>query len=326
MPIGKGINSISLQDILSNTTEANILSYYLGITKVPCLIHSPFRRDRNPSFGFFSPDGVKIYYNDFATNDRGNIYKLLSNLWGCSYTEVLLRIKRELLTSKDIQVKKYIPAIRVNSVHNNSSLQVKIRNWESYDIEYWESFGITLKWLKFANVYPISHKIIIKDGKKYVFKSDKYAYAYVEYKEGKVSIKIYQPLNKKGYKWLSKHDSSVISLWAQLPKKADKVCICASVKDALCLMSNIKIPSIALQGEGYKISNTAIKELKKRFKQIYICLDNDLPGLKDADKLAEETGFINTVLPYFEEGKDIADFYKAKGKETFIKELSPLFN
>ena len=74
------------------------------------------------------------------------------------------------------------------------------------------------------------------------------------------------------------------------------------------------------------MSNTAIKELKKRFKQIYICLDNDLPGLKDADKLAEETGFINTVLPYFEEGKDIADFYKAKGKETFIKELSPLFN
>jgi hypothetical protein len=54
-------------------------------------------------------------------------------------------------------------------------------------------------------------------------------------------------------------------------------------------------------------------------------LDNDEPGLKDAQKLSEETGFTNIVLPQFDEGKDISDLFKAKGKEEFIRIIKPLF-
>ena len=74
------------------------------------------------------------------------------------------------------------------------------------------------------------------------------------------------------------------------------------------------------------MSNTAINELKRRFNKVYICLDNDIPGLKDAKKLAEETGFINVVLPPFDGGKDISDLYKVKGKEDFLRIILPLFN
>jgi hypothetical protein len=42
--------------------------------------------------------------------------------------------------------------------------------------------------------------------------------------------------------------------------------------------------------------------------------------------LAEITGFKNVVLPYFSEGKDISDLYKARGKEEFIKIVKPLFD
>ena len=69
-----------------------------------------------------------------------------------------------------------------------------------------------------------------------------------------------------------------------------------------------------------------IDELIKRFKRIYICLDNDKPGLINAKKLAEETGFINVVLPSFINGKDISDLYKIKGKDEFLKIILPLFN
>ena len=94
----------------------------------------------------------------------------------------------------------------------------------------------------------------------------------------------------------------------------------------MCLWSNTGIPSLAIQGEGYGISNTAISELKRRYKNIYLCLDNDEPGIKDAIKLSRETGFINVVLPPFNEGKDISDLYKAKGKEVFLNIIRPLFN
>ena len=196
----------------------------------------------------------------------------------------------------------------------------------NYDIEYLNSYGISLNWLKYADVYPISHKIVIKNNNKLIFGADKYAYAYVEHKEGKVTLKIYQPFNKNGYKWSNKHDMSVISLWTKVPEYGDKICICSSLKDALCLWSNIGIPSIAVQGEGYNISNTAINELKRRYKKIYICFDNDKAGIVDAEKLSKSTGFINVVLPIFEGGKDISDLFKTlNDKNKFIEILSKLF-
>jgi len=116
-----------------------------------------------------------------------------------------------------------------------------------------------------------------------------------------------------------------VSLWTKIPAKGEKVCICSSLKDALCLMSNTGIPSLAIQGEGYPMSQTAINELKRRFKKQYILLDNDLAGKIDAKKLQELTGFINLELPQFEGGKDISDLYKAKGKEQFLKTIKTLF-
>lgn len=328
MAISKGKSSVSLDDILSKVTEAGILSYYLGVTEVPTIINSPLRQDRRPSFGLYSSDGVRIFYTDLATKDSGGLFDLLGKMWNCSFKEVLTRVNEDI--SKfcgGANIHSYTPcAVRsTNSYNKDTDLQCKVRDWRSYDIEYWASYGITLEWLKYAEVYPISHKIVIKDGHRYVFGADKYAYAYVEHKEGKVTLKIYQPKNTKGYKWSNKHDKSVVSLWTKIPEYGDKVCICSSLKDALCLWSNLGIPALSIQGEGYNMSNTAVNELKRRYKEIYILLDNDEAGLKDGLSLSESTGFINLVLPKFKEGKDISDAYKVLGKERWLKLIKPLF-
>ena len=73
------------------------------------------------------------------------------------------------------------------------------------------------------------------------------------------------------------------------------------------------------------MSDTAISELKRRYKQVFICLDNDEPGLNDAQKLSEVTGFANVVIPPFNEWKDISDLYKVKGKDEFLRIIKPLF-
>ena len=329
MAISKGKSSVSLDDILSKVTEADILSYYLGVTEVPCIINSPLRQDRRPSFGLYSPDGRRIYYTDLSTRDRGGLFDLLGSMWNCGYKEVLIRINEDISKfSGSASIHTYTPCtVRSTSTYNrDTDLQCKVRDWRDYDIEYWASYGISLEWLKYAEVYPISHKIIIKGGQRYVFVADKYAYAYVEHKEGKVTLKIYQPFNKAGYKWSNKHDRSVISLWTKVPEYGDKICICSSLKDALCLYANANIPSLSIQGEGYNMSDTAISELKRRYKEIYILLDNDEAGLKDGLSLSESTGFTNVVLPKFEGGKDISDAFKILGKEKWLKLIVPLFN
>ena len=329
MAFSSGKSSVSLEDILSKVTEADILAYYLNIREIPCVIHSPLREDRRPSFGLYSIDGKRIFYTDLSTGDRGGLFDLLSSIWGVSYMEVLDRINKDIPNfTGNSNIKDYTPcSIMTTSLHNKiTDLQCKVREWRKYDIEYWESYGISLKWLKYAEVYPISHKIVIKDDTKYVFGADKYAYAYVEHKEGKVTLKIYQPFNKNGYKWSNKHDTSVISLWTKVPSYGDKICICSSLKDALCLWANTGIPSLAVQGEGYRMSDTAINELKRRFKEVFILFDNDKAGLIDGEKLSALTGFTNLVLPKFEGGKDVSDLYHSlQDKERFKEIILSLF-
>lgn len=234
--------------------------------------------------------------------------------WGESYKATLMRVWEDLpnFSNTNVKLNNTIKKKTYQSLKSrNIDLQCKVREWRDYDLDYWASYGISLEWLKYADIYPISHKIVIRDNQRYVFGADKYAYAYVERKEGKVTLKIYQPFNKGGYKWSNRHDRSVISLWTKVPEFGDRICICSSMKDALCLWANTGIPSLAIQGEGYGMSDTAINELKRRYKHIYILLDNDEAGLLDAEKLAQTTGFTNIVLPQFNGGKDVSDLFKS---------------
>lgn len=323
--ISSGKSSIHSED-LKEISDSQLVSYYLGINEIPCIINSPIRQDRNPSFGLYSPNGVKIYFHDFSTRERGGIYDLLGKMWNMDYANVIAKVYKDfnmLSTSSVVRKSSYQGRIRRN---NDTTMECKVREWREYDIKYWESYGITLPWLKYANVYPISHKIIIKNGQRYVFGADKYAYAYVEFKEGKTTLKIYQPYNKNGFKWANKHDKSVISLWTKVPEYGDRICICSSLKDALCLWANTGIPALAIQGEGYSMSDTAVSELKRRYKEIYILLDNDEAGVQDALKLSESTGFTNIVLPKEYGAKDVSDLYLLlRDKECFKSIIIGLF-
>ena len=332
MAFSSGKSSVSLDDILSKVTEADILSYYLGVTEVPCIINSPLRQDKRPSFGLYSSDGIRIFYIDLATKDSGGLFDLLGKMWNCGFKEVLSKINEDI--SKfcgGASIHSYTPcAIRSTSSYNkDTDLQCKVRDWRSYDIEYWASYGITLEWLKYAEVYPISHKIVIKDGHRYVFGADKYAYAYVEHKEGKVTLKIYQPFNKAGYKWSSNIDRSVWSLWTKIPKYGTNLIISSSVKDCLNIMCNFKIPSICLQGEGYLPKPHIMEELKSRYKNIIIFFDNDFanpnnPGHNDAKKLSEEYNLKMVEIPKKYESKDPSDLFKKYGKNKYLEIMNEI--
>lgn len=316
--MNKGNSTTTIKELKSKVPDSSLAQYYLGVPRIPIVINSPLRVDKNPSFGLYSV-GNNVYYKDFSTGEKGSVYTLLSLLWNCSLQKVVERIEKD---SPNIPIADIVTANSPATHHSYKScidnIECVVRDWNNDDIEYWKSYGISKKTLEYADVYPISHKIVTIGKDRIYYKADKYAYAFVERKEGKITLKIYQPFNTEGYKWANKHDRSVISLWTKIPKTGETIVICSSLKDALCLWENTHIPAIAIQGEGYTISDRVIKELKERFKNQYILLDNDAPGIKDGVKLAELTGFTNLVLPQFEGGKDISDAFKAMGKTKFI--------
>lgn len=323
----KANSSESVSDIMDRVSHAELLAHYFGITTLPVLINSPLRKDVHPSFSIYSPDGEKVKYIDYATGERGDIYSLLQKYFNLSFSGVMRMIAcekqlRHFKTKSDFRA---TPSLgKKFSTRSSSDIRVKVREWQQHDIEYWQSYGVSLSWLKYAEVYPISHKIVYKNDERYVFPAAKYAYCFVERKEDKVTLKVYQPYSKL-YKWSNKNDASVVGLWTKIPAQGNKLVVCSSLKDALCLWSNIKIPCIYVQSETTGMSETAQRVLKERYKHIFVCFDNDEPGLRDAENFASQTGFKNVILPSFDGGKDISDFFKLKGKEEFIKTIKPLF-
>ena len=306
---------------INSIDEFYLAERFLNIKKIPCVINSPLRKDNHPSFAIYSKDGVHVKYKDFATGDSGNIFNLLQGIWNLNFKDMLNKISENtiqgIVTTKTSSRKVSVA---------RSKIECKIREWKKHDFEYWNQFGITEVWLKYAEIYPVSHVFVTKpEGERYTFVADKYAYAYVEHKENNTAVKIYQPYNKKRCKWLSGFDGSVISLWTKIPEIGDKVVICSSVKDALCLWCNLGIPAIAVQGEGYAISETAKNELLRRYKEVYILFDNDEAGLKDGASLASRTGFNNLILPKINDAKDIAELYQKTDKQKFKEIISNLF-
>lgn len=314
----------SVMEVMGRVSQLSLLYYYLSIDSLPKLICSPLRRDEHPSFFIYSPDGSKVLFKDYATGEHGDVYELLQKMKGITFAKLIRMISsdKELLKeTADVQVRN--PGEK--GVQCYADLRVKTRDWEEHDIEYWSSYGISLRWLQYAEVYPISHKIVYKDGRRYVFHAAKYAYVFVERKEGNVSLKIYQP-HARQYKWCTNNDHSVVGLWTKIPQKGDRLAVCSSLKDALCLWANAGIPAIYVQSETTGLSRTAQEVLRSRYRRIFICFDNDEPGLKDGEELSRKTGFVNVVLPQFEGGKDISDMYRVKGKEEFINVVKPLFD
>ena len=335
MTIGKTSTSISISELFDKYSEVEILTaVFPEITSIPCKISSPFRVDDNPSFSIYLSENKHVRFMDFGDTDcKGSLLDLLCKYWNCSFHQVFDKILEVMQKQEglDVAIKhKQIKTLTRKESSELTTIQVAVRPWKDYDLEYWSSYGITKTWLNYANVRPISHKIITKKDKetgktrKYIFPADKLAYVFSENKEGKLSLKIYQPMNTKGFKWCSCMDSSVISLWTKVPEYGDRIVIASSLKDSLVLGCQLHIPAIAPQGEGYNLSDTAISELKRRYKKVFIAFDVDEPGIKDAKKLSEKTGF-PYITPDLKGEKDFSDYFKSLENKEDFKQLETLF-
>lgn len=331
MGFSQGERTVSLEDILSRVGEYDILSHYLGISNIPCFINSPLRKDERPSFGLYSHDGEKIRFKDFSNGDRGDTFDLLSQKWKTSFDTTLKIIHDDLenIESKGLTKLTKLNTTRCKRTYDtNTKLECKVKPWKKHDLEYWESYGISLPWLKFGDIYSISHAIITKGKNRYEIASEKYAYVYVERKDGKVSLKIYQPFSKT-YKWSNNHDSSVWDLWTKLPAKGKKLIITSSRKDALCCWENTGIPSVSLQAESNLPKKHVIQQLKDRYNQIYVLYDNDFdsetnPGRLLGKGLAEKFDLIQIEIPESYQSKDPSDLAFNHGRKVVRDVISIL--
>lgn len=313
--------NITLDYILSKVTEYDIYIHYLGQFKVGAIYNSPFRKDKNPSFGiYYSKRTKQLLFKDHGTGECGNIVKFVSLYTGLTnYNDILQDIvdKLNITTSTKLDSsKQYIPS-------SETVIGVVRQNFTLTDINYWSQFHISKETLKKYNVNSIKYYLcngIVKG----IYKPENPMYAYKVYN----NFKIYRPLADKYTKWRNNLTEYDIQGYAQLPKKGDILFITKSMKDVMCLYE-MGYTAISPSSESTFIPLDILEQLKRRFKRIIILFDRDIAGVKNSRKLSLKHGLEAMFVHKKFNAKDISDAVKLNGfdkvKNWLYKEMSKCY-
>lgn len=309
--IKDNVEPITLDYILSKVSEYDIYQAYIGNFKVGMIYNSPFRKDKNPSFGcYYSRTTKQLMFKDHGTGDCGNVVKFVSLLTGLTnYSDILNNIVNKLKITNDMQLgssKQYIPS-------KETVIGVIRQNFTDIDINYWAQFHISLNTLKKFNVDSIKYYLnngIVKG----IYKDNNPMYAYKVYNH----FKIYRPLADKYTKWRSNLNINDVQGFKQLPKTGDTLIITKSLKDVMCLYE-MGINAVSPNSESSWLPDKALESILKRFKTVLICFDRDIAGMKNMRKLSFKTGLNCIIIPKKFSAKDISDAIKVNGFDVVKK-------
>lgn len=299
---------ITLDYILSRVTEYDIYARYIGQFKIGYIYNSPFREDKNPSFGIFrSRKTGKLLFKDHGNGLCGDVIRFVQEYTGITnYNELLKQIVKDL----NIKNNTVLKSTKAYEKSEETVIGVVRQEFTNVDKAFWQQFGITLDTLKKYNVSSI--KYYLCDGiVKGIYKDESPMYAYKVYDK----FKIYRPLADKHTKWRNNLTEYDIQGLEQLPEKGELLIITKSLKDVMCLRE-MGYNAISPSSESTFIPDNILDILKKRFKRILVCFDRDPAGVKNMRKISKKTGLYGFLTHKKFKSKDISDAVKNNGFEV----------
>lgn len=303
---------ITIDDIEKEIGAYSIYAYYLGNFPIGKAINSPLSNDNTPSFNIMEHYNGALIFKDFR-HGVGNFVKFVSLMEGCSYGEAfgVINHRYELgyLNAKPRHVRyNHIPkTYNVDKAPRiKSKIEIKLREWELCDKEFWTQYEISLNTLKMFSVFPIK-RFYINDT---VFNSEKLSYAY--YFDNN-TFKIYQPHSVKA-KWFS-NTSAIKELQGEavmnmlLEYTSNEVLfITSSLKDVMVL-HELGYPAVAPMSESSIIPMEKIESWQDHFHKIVVFYDNDETGIKNSNKLCKDYNLTSLTLEE-KDTKDPSDYVK----------------
>ena len=323
MEIFKDLLPVTAENVYTFVTDVNIFKEYTDSKfRFNTPFSSPFRNDKNPSFIIYE----KGFFVDFATGEKGNAITFLMKLNKINFNEALLIIVKDFnlssffncFDSNKTTSKKAVFSNPRSTISIDGGIDINVtrRAFNKADKEYWGQYNIEEEDLRFANIIPISHFFL---GLK-MFIAEKLSYAFLERKDGEITIKIYQP-KSSCLKWINNNNGSVWEMWEQLPQKAETIIITSSRKDALCITKNLALASTAFQSETVVPKVVVMESIFERFTNVYLLLDNDFGKEKNwgqvaAQKLMQRfSNLTNIVIPESTGCKDFSDLCSTYGHQ-----------
>lgn len=309
--------------IESKISQETLISNYYGVPIKKGLFCAKHRTDSHPTCCYYKRNG-RIYIKDFGSDYHGDWIYVVKQKFNCNYYDALA------IAANDFDIQK-IPHLNKNKVkisneslseNKQSIIRVEIRDFQQYELDWWNKFGISLQTLKKFRVFSCKN-IWINDHIIHLETNNQLVFGYYGgIKYGIEQWKLYWPNNKK-YKWLSNRDSSQLQGARMLPKSGgDLIIIQKSLKDVM-LLYEFGIPSVAPNSENVFLSDEQLMKLKSKFKRIIVWYDNDAPGKAYLEKIKKEHPELDYFyIPEDFKEKDFSDFYKKYGKDEATKFLN----
>lgn len=296
-------------ELLQHVTEEDIMLHYFGDFQAKTYF-CPFRAEKTPSFKILYHKG-RLKWIRFGLVDRlSSPLDFVMMKYNISVQDAIRKIYLEVKGD-------------VNLIHNRLEVPVFKQSikytddWENFELDYWKDYHVYRDTLDKFNVYPCT-AYWIGNIKWHYSKLKDPLFVYLHSEESWTG---YRPLAiDKENKFRKYNISKHIMGLNNLPKLGKDLFITSSYKDIMVL-DIINIPAIAPHTEKSLLDIELIKDLKLRFKNIYVAYDNDETGISSSIELTKNYGLKYWNVPKSCIGcKDPSDLVKKEGIEN-LKQL-----
>lgn len=321
--------NISAEYVLDQVDDVLIYRHYLGNFQLGTKFQHPYRKDIRPSFAiFFASNALKLMFKDFGTGESGDCFKLVSKMFGITYSAAIEKVAVDFGITKGVTTvtKKQIQEARnfkEEFQKREFLIQVSRRAMNTEELDYWKQYFITREDLLANNIFGIDKMWM---NKKQVPLDTGLHFAYYFPEQDK--WKIYSPYSTD-WKWFGNISTSQMEGIDQLTLRDNSpVIITKSRKDRIILKKLYHNVCSSQNESEHTISKDMDTFFDTNFPSKYCWFDSDEPG-KNANRKLNHRGYKWINVPnelYTEDGlKDPSDVIKHFGwdigKEILIKEM-----
>lgn len=290
--------------ILKHITQEQIFEYYLCIpVKFNEIFCSPpiLRKDSNPTCSFKYNSNNKLRLRDWSGFFWGDCFDAVGKIIGVNPNDrigfgvILDRIARDFRLHKYSHIDTYETGsthsineavIKHHTPRSKHIFNVKVREWNKHDANYWRKGDIGSVDLKEGDVYPVWY--LYKNSEliyTYEIKDPCYCYFLGKDENGINNFKFYFPYRKK-FRFLS--NNGVVQGLNKIT--CGEIClIIKSYKDAIAIKKAcngvLDLQAVSPSAEGIPITKKEYEILKQNFRHIFSLYDFDRTGVSMANKL-----------------------------------------
>ena len=374
--MGRNINTenVNKNHILNKVSQVTIFATYFNISPETIqycidsgnLICSPIREDIHPSFGFRYDNRGRLKGKDFAGYFWGDCFDaaafVISRLENrriniANKGDFIHVLKHIMITHKQFfyggeQDKTLTDAIKlsIDAIRKKKpNIELVVRDWNKYDEEYWQQFGINLVYLNRHFVYPVDQYYIernVNPEPKYYYDSKDPCYAYLlGHKKGYLpSIKLYFPNRPHGSTRFITNANHLEGIYNLYYNDYDYIVLTKSTKDRLSLgctwdslslgysKQPLKVGFINIPHETYRLREFEYKWMISKLNfdgKLISLMDNDRTGLEEAQWLRKTYSIQPIIIPKELGAKDFAELrskYDITQITDFIKNALEFLN